>query len=318
MFCARPPLEQHRVDEDVEQVRGQRQPRRQPVHEQPEPHRRHAPRARGRTPARAAGSTACRRPAAGGGCGASARRCRGRRSSSARSRCPPRACRRRASRPPATAAARRRAARNITGTVVTQQQLDDPRLGQRDVRGRRAPRSSAAGRRVRGRPVGAGRSTTRRHGVAIDGGTGPSGRRRQRSTPQRTRSACSARRPGDGGAAGESGRRQQCRRTGAAGSRRTARTRERADRRRSTASSLTARPRPPNPTGSLPSRGSGLVTDDRELPQPSTAVEWTDLDQPRRRHRPGPGDGRGAEGRQRPPRHGDEPGARWPTCSTSA
>ncbi len=36
---------------------------------------------------------------------------------------------------------------------------------------------------------------------------------------------------------------------------------------------------------------------------------WTDLDRSRR-HGPRPRDGRRAEGRQRPPRHGDEPGAR--------
>ena len=127
------PLEQHRVDEDVEQVGGEGEPGRQRVDEQREPDRRGDPEHDRRTP-RLRGARPCARRAAGAGSGASARRCRGRCSSSARSRCRRRACRRPASRRPATASGSPPAARNITGTRGDEQQLDDPRLGQRDVR----------------------------------------------------------------------------------------------------------------------------------------------------------------------------------------
>ena len=45
-------------------------------------------------------------------------------------------------------------------------------------------------------------------------------------------------------------------------------------------------------------------------PHPTLPEAATELDRRGGRHRPGAGDGRRAEGRQRPPRHRDEPGAR--------
>ena len=53
-----------------------------------------------------------------------------------------------------------------------------------------------------------------------------------------------------------------------------------------------------------PPRGTAL-TEKSALP---ATLEWDDARRPGGRHGPRPGDGRGAEGRQRPPRHGHEPG----------
>ena len=47
----------------------------------------------------------------------------------------------------------------------------------------------------------------------------------------------------------------------------------------------------------------------RRDPREHHPLDWTELDDEGGRHRPGPGHGRRPEGRQRPPRHGDEPGA---------
>ena len=81
MFWRGAALEQHRVDEDVERVGGQREHRRERVDPDAssttvETHAEHdAEDQRGRAARR------CGAAAPGGGCGASARRCRGRRRS---------------------------------------------------------------------------------------------------------------------------------------------------------------------------------------------------------------------------------------------
>ena len=248
--------------------------------------------------------------------------------SSARSRCRPRACRRPGSAATSATDGKPPRGEDHRRHRGDQQQLDDPRLGQGDV----GPDGAQRRRRGRTRIAAAGNADADRTtaGVrVVDGGHGvlwcwrqnsahstrraplpPAGRAMSHPRPAPPRTT-TPRRGGDV-PEGSSPRRRY--RLGTRSSPRThssPRRPERTARRRPCTdhrSAVDAGPTGEREPSAPPTRGPGFPRERHHHHRSRTDLDWSDLDRRAVDTVRGAGHGRRAEGRQRPPRHGDEPG----------